>query len=52
MKDYVVIFYNRFTCQTQVITINAKNKFRAGREFYRQYDKKQYYEAIETITEC
>lgn len=42
----------RFACTTQAIKINAKNKFRAGREFYRQYDRKQYYEAIETLGEC
>ncbi len=52
MNDYSVIFYNRFACQTQTVNISAKNKFRAGREFYRQYNRKQYYEAIECITEC
>gem|GEM_PF-6314749 len=41
MNDYLVVFYNRFACQTQTIKIRAKNKFRAGREFYKQYDKKQ-----------
>lgn len=51
MKNYTIAFYNRFACQTQTVEIQAANLFRAGREFYRQHDRKIYLERIESIKE-
>ena len=46
MKKYVIIFYNRFANQTQTHAVIASNEFRAGREFYRKYDRKKYHDCI------
>lgn len=51
MNNYIIAFYNRFACQTQTVEIKATNLFRAGREFYRQFDRKIYMEKIESIKE-
>lgn len=51
MKKYTVIFYNRFACQTQTYTVEANNYFRAGRLFYKKYNRKAYYDCIELIIE-
>lgn len=51
LKNYAVVFYNRFACQTQIWKVKAKNEFRAGRSFYRKHNRKVYYDCIENIYE-
>lgn len=51
MKEYIIVFFNRFACQTQLYKVEAKNEFRAGREFYRNHNRKQYHPCIENIYE-
>lgn len=51
LKKYTVLFYNRFACENQLWTIYEKNEFRAGREFYRKHNRKQYFDCIERIYE-
>ena len=51
MKKYIVVFYNRFACQTQTFSVIAENRFRAGRMFYRKHDRKIYFDCIEAIDE-
>ncbi|GLI82563.1 hypothetical protein ANABIO32_02500 [Rossellomorea marisflavi] len=46
LKEYVVVFYNRFANQTEIIRIKALNEFRAGREFYRKHNRKAYHDCI------
>lgn len=50
-KTYLVVFYNRNVNETQSVTIQADNAFRAGRAFYRTYNRKAYYDCIELIQE-
>lgn len=47
----MIIFYNRFACQTQTFTVVATNGFRAGRLFYKKYNRKAYFDCIELIQE-
>lgn len=46
LKKYVVVFYNPTACQTQIFRVEAKNEFRAGREFYRKYKRRGTIEGI------
>lgn len=48
---FAVVFYNRFGNQTQVYQVRAKNAFRAGRMFYKKYNRTSYHSCIETIYE-
>lgn len=51
MKGYIVMYYNRFVNENQVFNVDAENKFRAGREFYRKHNRKAYRSCIEHIYE-
>lgn len=51
LKRYLIVFYNRFACQTQTYRVQAKSVFHAGRMFYRKHNRKSYYDCIETIEE-
>lgn len=46
---YVVVFRNRFANEIQSYKVVAKNEFRAGRLFYKKYDRKSYHDCIEQI---
>lgn len=46
---YVVVFYNRSAQQMQSIQLEAANKFRAGRAFYRSYKGKARIELIHQV---
>jgi oligoribonuclease (3'-5' exoribonuclease) len=50
MNEYMVVYYNRFACETQTFKTVSKNTFRAGREFYRTHNRKQYHNCIESIS--
>lgn len=49
MNKYIIIYYNRFACQTQTFRVIARNEFHAGRLFYRMHDRKSYHACIESI---
>lgn len=52
MKQYEIIFYNRFGCQTQKFYVIAKDKEDAERLFWLMYDKQIYHDdCIEYISE-
>lgn len=51
LKNYIVVFYNRFANETQTYEVMAINEFRAGRAFYRKYNRKAYHDCIELIKE-
>ncbi|NRD80303.1 hypothetical protein HPT25_23560 [Bacillus sp. BRMEA1] len=51
LKRYTVLYYNRFANENQLWKIEAKNEFRAGREFYRKHSRKKYHDCIEQIYE-
>ncbi|UGO50933.1 hypothetical protein PQE70_gp080 [Bacillus phage vB_BanS_Nate] len=50
-KTYLIVYYNRFANETQTVKIVQKNAFRAGREFYRNHNRKAYHACIEQIVE-
>ncbi|EOO11357.1 hypothetical protein [Bacillus cereus] len=49
LKNYIVIYYNRFVNEIQTYKVMAINRFRAGREFYRAHNRKMYHDCIEQI---
>lgn len=51
LKQFIVVFWNRVAQQTQTFQVAATNEFRAGRAFYRAYNRKTYHPCIQTITE-
>lgn len=51
-KQYVIQFYNRFSCQTQTFTVNANNKIEAIRKFKERYPENIYYDCIDFIEEA
>lgn len=51
MKTFIVVFYNRIAQQTQTYQVTEANAFRAGRAFYRKYNRKAFHDCIETIAE-
>lgn len=51
MKTFVVIFYHRNAQQIQTWQVQAANKFRAGRMFYRKHSKAGYRKSIDLIVE-
>lgn len=50
-REFIVVFFNRFANQSQTWSVKARNKFHAGRLFYKKHDRKSYYECIELIEE-
>lgn len=46
---FLVVFNNRVAQQIQTFRVEAKNEFRAGRAFYRAFNRKAYHDCIETI---
>lgn len=50
-KTFLIVFYNRFANQTQSTKIQAETAFRAGRAFYRKYNRKAYHACIQLIEE-
>ena len=51
MKKFIIIFYNRFSCQTQLFRTEAKHKLSARHKFWYKYPRKQYLDCIENIFE-
>ncbi|QIW89748.1 hypothetical protein PQE71_gp066 [Bacillus phage Izhevsk] len=51
LKNYIIIYYNRFVNETQTHKVMATNKFRAGRLFYKTHNRKAYHACIEQIVE-
>jgi hypothetical protein len=51
LNNYLIVYYNRFTNETQTYKVAAKNAFRAGRLFYQKKNRKAYYDCIEAIEE-
>lgn len=51
MNKFNITFFNRFANQNQDVILVAPNAFRAGRNFYRENDRKAYHACIETIHE-
>lgn len=49
MNKFIIVFYNRFACQTQTHTVEAKNKHIARHKFWEKYPKESYYDCIEVI---
>ena len=49
VRTYVVVFYNRFANETQTWEVVETSEFRAGRAFYRKYDRQMYFSCIESI---
>jgi hypothetical protein len=48
LNKYVVVYYNRMVNETQTFKVMAKNEYRAGRLFYKMYNRKATH--IEYIT--
>jgi hypothetical protein len=51
MKKFLVVFYNRFACQTQTYEVMANDDEEAERLFYLKYPKESYHDCIENIKE-
>jgi hypothetical protein len=51
MKEFLVVFYNRFACQTQTYKVIANDEKEAERLFYLKYPKESYHDCIENIAE-
>lgn len=51
MKRYMIHYYHRFNNRHQTFEVSAKNAFRAGRDFYRQHNRKVFHKCIEEIKE-
>ena len=47
----MIIFYNRFACETQKYIVFAKSRFTARHRFWEKYPRKAYYDCIEHIIE-
>lgn len=47
---HMVVYYNRFACETQTYKVKAKDEKEAKRLFYEKHPKKSYYDCIETIS--
>ncbi len=52
MSKYIIVFYNRFACQTQIFHTEAKNKHVARHNFWKEYPRKQMLDCIESIYEA
>ena len=51
MHKFLVVFYNRFACETQTYKVTAENEEDAERLFYEKHPKESYHECIENLVE-
>lgn len=51
-KEYIIQFYNRFSCENQIYKIKAINKLKALYKFRERYPYEIYYDCIDFIEEA
>lgn len=51
MKEYQIMFYNRFVNETQLFFVQAESELKAVRLFYLRHNRKAYHPCIEYIRE-
>lgn len=51
MNKFIIVFYNRFACQSQTFKVIAQTDEDAVRIFYLKYPKEQFHDCIENIEE-